>query len=266
MLTNNDSLLELWRSEYSEKISTPQPIEITNSFKKTSSFFAPGISYYYVLNMYSLEIEYISPKFSMITGFEDSNLDINTIISLSIKEDIVELIKKEKCVLDFYQNFLKTDQIKDYKYLYTYRIRTKEGNVKLVLHQGLPIGMDSTGNIEHILCVHSDITHLSQKNQCVVSFINLLEGESFFNINCEGERFTPNNTDNKTSRIEDILTTREKEILLLFSRGLNAQQIAEQLHLSFNTIRTHRKNMLLKTGANNTVEMISKAFMNGLLI
>lgn len=62
-----------------------------------------------------------------------------------------------------------------------------------------------------------------------------------------------------------ILTRREKEILELIAEGLTNVEIAERLFLSSTTIDTHRKNLLLKMGAKNSVAMVKLAFEHNLL-
>jgi DNA-binding NarL/FixJ family response regulator len=58
--------------------------------------------------------------------------------------------------------------------------------------------------------------------------------------------------------MDDIATfsSREKEILNLLSNELTSQEIAEKLFISFNTVETHRKNMLAKAGVRNSVGLI----------
>ncbi|NMM50812.1 DNA-binding response regulator [Marinigracilibium pacificum] len=64
---------------------------------------------------------------------------------------------------------------------------------------------------------------------------------------------------------EFSLTPREIEIVNLLAKGLNAEEIATELHISFNTIRTHRKNMLHKLECSNTTELVVKCITNGVL-
>ena len=52
------------------------------------------------------------------------------------------------------------------------------------------------------------------------------------------------------------LTQREKEILSLIALGLGSKQIADRLIISENTVANHRKNMLCKTGAKSSAELI----------
>jgi DNA-binding CsgD family transcriptional regulator len=53
------------------------------------------------------------------------------------------------------------------------------------------------------------------------------------------------------------LTMREIEILGLIMLGYTNQEIADKLFISFETVRSHRKNILEKTGAKNTAALIS---------
>jgi DNA-binding CsgD family transcriptional regulator len=53
------------------------------------------------------------------------------------------------------------------------------------------------------------------------------------------------------------LSVREIEVLALIMQGLTNQQIADQLFISFETVRSHRKKILEKTGAKNTAALIS---------
>lgn len=56
---------------------------------------------------------------------------------------------------------------------------------------------------------------------------------------------------------------REKEIVLHLADGLDTNQIAEKLFISEDTVRTHRKNILQKTGAKNSVHVVRMAVANG---
>jgi DNA-binding NarL/FixJ family response regulator len=61
------------------------------------------------------------------------------------------------------------------------------------------------------------------------------------------------------------MTRREKEILLLIAKEFTTQEISEQLHISLNTVETHRKNLLSKFGVRNSVGLIKIALERGLL-
>jgi len=55
------------------------------------------------------------------------------------------------------------------------------------------------------------------------------------------------------------LTPRERELLRLIAEGLTNVEIAEQIFLSPETIKSYRKNLLLKLEAKNTAVLVRKA-------
>ncbi|MHC4234186.1 MAG: response regulator [Planctomycetota bacterium] len=62
----------------------------------------------------------------------------------------------------------------------------------------------------------------------------------------------------------DVLTEREREILVLVSQGLRNREIAEQLHLAEKTIRTYMSNVLQKLHVRSRVEAVLFAQRHGL--
>ncbi len=62
---------------------------------------------------------------------------------------------------------------------------------------------------------------------------------------------------------KDELTPREKEVLKLLMEGKLSRQISNTLHISKQTVDTHRRNMLHKKSLSNTSELIAKAISHG---
>lgn len=58
---------------------------------------------------------------------------------------------------------------------------------------------------------------------------------------------------------------REKEIIVLISKGLTTDEIAEKLFISRSTVETHRRNIFTKLQVNNIAEMVKKSFILGLI-
>ncbi len=61
------------------------------------------------------------------------------------------------------------------------------------------------------------------------------------------------------------LTRREKEILQGLAEGLNDRQIAERLHISFETERSHMTNILVKLGADSRLQALVFAARSGIV-
>jgi DNA-binding CsgD family transcriptional regulator len=62
--------------------------------------------------------------------------------------------------------------------------------------------------------------------------------------------------DEELLKIAEIFSKREFDILHLLEMGFSTEQVAEKLFLSPNTIKTHRRNMLHKSGKANIAELI----------
>ncbi len=61
------------------------------------------------------------------------------------------------------------------------------------------------------------------------------------------------------------LSDRELEVLQLIAQGFSRREIASQLVLSFNTVKTHARNIFSKLGVNNQMQAVGKARGLGLL-
>ncbi|SIS33639.1 DNA-binding response regulator, NarL/FixJ family, contains REC and HTH domains [Chryseobacterium shigense] len=65
--------------------------------------------------------------------------------------------------------------------------------------------------------------------------------------------------------IKEPLTRREMEILRLICDGLSSKDIGEKLFISINTVETHRKRILLKLNAKNSVGIVKYALENHII-
>ena len=64
---------------------------------------------------------------------------------------------------------------------------------------------------------------------------------------------------------DEKLTKREIEVLREIAAGLSNDEIADKLHISSTTVRTHRTNLLQKTNSNNTASLIMYAIKNKII-
>jgi two-component system, NarL family, response regulator NreC len=63
----------------------------------------------------------------------------------------------------------------------------------------------------------------------------------------------------------DLLTAREREVMLLLVEGYSNNEIAEKLVLSASTIHTHRGNIMKKLNLSSRHELMQYARQNGLI-
>ena len=105
-----------------------------------------------------------------------------------------------------------------------------------IIEQEQVIEIDSYGNIRLMMSVIDiDASHVSGITQS--HLYNFKTGEQIF-INIY-------------DTLEKPLTSREINVLKLMKQGLLSKEIAFTLHVSINTVNTHRQNILQKLKANN---------------
>jgi DNA-binding NarL/FixJ family response regulator len=62
-----------------------------------------------------------------------------------------------------------------------------------------------------------------------------------------------------------LLTERELEIIILISLEFSGKEISDQLFISANTVETHRKNIMKKLNAKNSISLVKYAIKNKLV-
>lgn len=96
-------------------------------------------------------------------------------------------------------------------------------------------------------------------------------GEEYF---CESirEKIFSNATRNNPKlntykpNVNPLLTEREIEIIILIALEYSGKEISEQLFISTHTVETHRKNIMKKLKAKNTIGIVKYAMNNHLII
>ncbi len=77
---------------------------------------------------------------------------------------------------------------------------------------------------------------------------------------------TPANLSSATpSTPLDVLTPREREVLVLVAEGRTNQEIANQLIISIKTVQAHRANMMEKLGLQDITQLVRFAIAHGLI-
>ncbi len=63
-----------------------------------------------------------------------------------------------------------------------------------------------------------------------------------------------------------VLSRRELEIVRLVAQGNTGPEIADELQISHDTVRTHARNAMLKVGARSRAHLVAKALGEGLVL
>lgn len=113
-----------------------------------------------------------------------------------------------------------------------------------ILHRTFYLHSQSNGSLWLAMCLYNHAV----KDEATQSFqgciVDTLSGESILF----------NNHDN-----QNILSEREKQILLLIEQGLLSKEIARKLNISKNTVDRHRQNIMEKLNVSNSFEALKIA-------
>ena len=199
-----------------------------------SSIISVGPFYYYIIDFFDMSLSNVSPSIYDIHGFDPDTVTFDDI--------------------DFLYKNIGKENILNYKTNFSFRSRMKNGNYELLNHQAIILTVDESGRFGKSLNIHTCIDHLTKINSNQISLIGLNGFPSYMNID-----IVPNFGHYIT------YTKREIEIIKCISEGYSNKKIAEKLHISEGTVKKHRNNISKKSGCKNSVELIKKSILQGLI-
>ena len=126
------------------------------------------------------------------------------------------------------------------------RIRDKEGKNRVIEHRMFPMAASSNGSLRLMACVYT----LAREEQHHAKIVNTRTGEIRVLSNKD---------------FENVLSTREREVLKLIDQGRLSKEIADELSISINTVNRHRQNILAKLNVDHAIEACKVARIMGIL-
>ena len=239
-----------------------KPVETINIFQivdQIASLFAAGSFYYFIFNLMTMEFDYVSDGIKPILGIEPNDFTFMKMLETMHPEDQEQLSKKESTSLNLKLNIITKENLTKYKTVYLMRIKDKQGNYKMFLHQVKAITISEDGKIQQTIGVHTDVTYLKIPFDHKISFIpvdNKLESYYFEFLN---------NDYVLTGGHSKKFTNREHEIIRLLGQGKRADEIANILYISKLTVNTHKQNILKKSNCKNSTELVVKCLREGIM-
>ena len=107
------------------------------------------------------------------------------------------------------------------------------------------------------------VTKRSASDELVLAVRKILSGKRYISPAFAEKMLYDFESDAEKSPHES-LSDRELQVLCMIGKGKAVNQIAEELHVSANTVRTYRTRILEKIGVKGTSELIHYAVMHGL--
>ena len=171
--------------------------------------------------------------------------------------EVMELINKndyDVCLLDF--NMPGLDGMETAKL-----IKASKPEIKII--------MLTTYNDKEII---SELVHIgvsgyllknSDKTELAEAIKKVMTGRYYFSAEVE-EIIMQGVAEKKNTEVV-TLTDREIEIVKLLGKEYTNEKIANELHISYRTVETHRKNIMQKTKSHNLAGLLKHAYSRGLI-
>ena len=245
-----DKLRNIW--EQIPNVMTEQ-LDLTQKelINKYMDMFHFGEYFYVIFNTRTAEMEYVNPNVKKLLGYTTEEFKLSMVLNNINPDDLPYYYHYEQSAVRFFSG-LSPDSFFKYKFAYDYRLKTKEGHYKRVQQQIVPLYYFPEGGVR-TLGIFTDLTHLNIQGIPKLSFIGMDGAPSYYNVHLNKEFYLSTN----------LFTKKEFEILNLVVQGLKSFDIAMKLNRSIFTIRSHRKNILRKSGCSNVQELLIKSIREG---
>jgi DNA-binding NarL/FixJ family response regulator len=184
--------------------------------------------------------------FIAISGAENKELGMLRLLFLRFKERMTQYLQKTS---DFKEE-LPDDLLHDLKNILIKHL-SKAYNQNLIYAV-----VFSVHSLEKDLAAHNRL-----RNKVLRPKLNELDSTGIRQL----QHIITTDHQHQQNDSERLLTNRETEILKLIVQGLLNKEIADQLNISHNTVLTHRKNIISKTGIKTVSGLTFYCIRNGLI-
>ena len=258
-MRNRDLVNAVWdlhRANHSQR-----PIEAETDVNQfIANLFCPGPNFHFIFDFADRTISGVSTGVEAVLGIDAAVLTTQYMITALLHPADMEHIGKcEDLISEHSLQKIPSEKITSYKYAYYFRLKHDQGHYLPILHQAMPLSTDQFGRLSKVLVVETDISFWEGPLNRHLSIIGLNGEPSTIGIQVDGS------LDEQFAAQEQAFTVRELEIIRLFADGYTAKKIADLLHLSVGTVRTHRQNVLSKSKCRNMTALVAYCIRRGLV-
>ena len=254
-MSNSNSFFQEARKVWNQSF-TGQILRLEEAEKalqeKIIALFSVGDSYFMVFDLQEARMRYVSQDTAKVLGYDPEEVTIELLLDLMHPEDKPYFLRNEAIIMEYFGRF-PVEKKFDYKVRCDYRFLHKDGHYVRLLNQTIVFEMDEQGALISTMIMHTDISQYKKTGAPMLSIIGMNGEPSFENIQGDMLPLSP---------VASRFSAREQEVLVRLIDGKMSKEIAADLFISVETVNTHRRNMLAKSGAQNTPELIKLAIEN----
>lgn len=245
-------LTKVWKSE-PELFDLDVPVAQTEPPPESifADYFSLGPYYYYVLSLPGSTLSHHHKNILDMHGLEELPQTLSEIIDLIHPDDLQFVVEAEKMSYQKVRE-IGLSNVLNLKTSYCFRMRTGKDTYELFHHQAIHTLQSNDGTLVQAVNIHTNIQHITGKNPYTVLITGVGGRTDFHQLQYKAIQ-------NESSPDCFKLTARETEILIHIAHGNSAVEIANLLHISEHTVKSHRKNIIDKMQVRNSRDLIRKA-------
>ncbi len=206
-----------------------------------------------ILDNAKLRYLYVSESNYELTGYTKEEIMNGGLWLTYRRVHPMDMLKFARVVLKVKNTYrkLNMEERLSARFAFDCRFKCKDGTYKQILQNVHALSISPKGDPYILLFATTDITAYKNTEGMNYSYEIMRDGR--FVTLLEG-----------TMHPEDMpLSPRELEVLRLTAQGHSEKIIGDMLFLSVETVKTHRRNMLQKSNAKNSIELVKTAIANG---
>lgn len=226
-----------------------ETITLSGTYPTSENLESPfNHGYSCIFNWSSMQYFFMSDSVKNILGYTSEMFlekGLNFTLSIVHPEDMLKLKELHQSIFNYYYGTLPEQRPK-LRFSYNLRVKTANNDYIHILRQStfIEFTIDGKPTIESINS--TDITGFKYSNNINLTIHQLSDSGTY--TLCHEQEF---------SEVQTKLTEREKQVLELVRFGYTTKEIAYHLYLAIETVKSHRKHIIAKTGACNMTSAIN---------
>ena len=249
-----DNIKEVYKDIFAS-YDKPSLEEHINKIKELDVFLPYNATFFCITNTQDLSFEYVSKNIKACLGIDKNEMrkkGMRYLWSLMHPDDIDKWLQALDSLMKFTLSEIDNSDRSLMSYTWNYRLKNGKGDYVNVIQNTTPIEFDA-----------------SNKPIIGLAHYTVLGGEIYMDVCASAKRLNENNEYetvyfNTYSRklLTDNISNRERDIIRLLVLNQTSKEIADKLHISPNTVDTHRRNILKKLNISSTGELVGMLKMN----
>jgi len=241
---------ESWEKLLVETIGNSSRAPFTGTIRvhdQVLELFDRGNQFFFLADYSSRRMLYVSPNMTNILGYEPGEFVFRLLFEMVHPGDSKAAFDIGKMIINRELTYITGGSHRHLVLYMAYRVLRKNGRytrISLTISRHI----DPEGGI-YEMGVIRDISHVRCGTEVTFSLLGGKQVKELPQYMSGGA----------------MVSRREQEILFFISQGLTSKRIASELNLSQHTVNTHRRNIMRKTGAVSTVDLLLYAASNGII-